>query len=451
MMQAEYKREDHKSYFVVKDQRLDEKREEITYDLGMMCENRINGLLPVSVHSFNGRTELYYDISGKQSLRVLYEKKELQKEELKLLFRNLEQAVSELEEYFLEMERLIIDPDYIYINTAKQAVYLLYYPFYEENFEESVSRFSDYILDKICNEDEQTVIYAYNFYRLIKEEQGDLAAALQKLNEEDKTVSDIPEKTEDRMEEEAFYLDDEDLSDLSKDSVTEDIADKTDTGKVRIAIFGFLGLLGIGIMAYSSWRYGLDFSDLFTRIESVVGMAVVLIALLGWCAFTVAEIIFKRHNEKTEAAENLQDDFGFENLNRGKEIEYDPELFENTFVEEEVKQDEAMFETVLLQENCYTEQRILKGKIKGKTKQIDLSVFPFMIGKSREQVDYVIEDSSISRIHARFTLRDDIVFLTDLNSTNGTMKNGVRLQPNELVALESGDEIRFGKVVFTYY
>ena len=110
-----------------------------------------------------------------------------------------------------------------------------------------------------------------------------------------------------------------------------------------------------------------------------------------------------------------------------------------------------MYETVLLQEDCYVEQRILVGKIKGKQRQIDLSTFPFIIGKSKEQADYVIDDPSISRIHARFTLRDGIVFLTDLNSTNGSMKNGIRLQPNELVELEAEDEIKFGRVTFTYH
>ena len=110
-----------------------------------------------------------------------------------------------------------------------------------------------------------------------------------------------------------------------------------------------------------------------------------------------------------------------------------------------------MYETVLLQENCYVEQRILVGKIKGKKRQIDLSTFPFIIGKNKDQADFVIDDSSISRIHARFTLRDGIVYLTDLNSTNGSMKNGIKLQPNELVEVEAEDEIKFGRVTFTYY
>lgn len=66
-------------------------------------------------------------------------------------------------------------------------------------------------------------------------------------------------------------------------------------------------------------------------------------------------------------------------------------------------------------------------------------------------MDYVLEDNSVSRIHARFTLRDDVVYLTDLNSTNGTLKNGIRLEPNEMTMLEADDEITFGRLTFTYH
>ena len=109
------------------------------------------------------------------------------------------------------------------------------------------------------------------------------------------------------------------------------------------------------------------------------------------------------------------------------------------------------YATILLQENCYSEQRILTGRVKGRKRQIDLSAFPFLVGKSKEQVDYVLDDTSISRVHARFTLREDVVYLTDLNSTNGTKRNGVLLEPNELVMLETDDEITFGRLTFTYH
>lgn len=74
----------------------------------------------------------------------------------------------------------------------------------------------------------------------------------------------------------------------------------------------------------------------------------------------------------------------------------------------------------------------------------------FVIGKQKGEVDLVLEDDTISRLHSRICKEGDIVYLEDLNSTNGTFKNGLRLQPYEKRRLEEGDEVRFGKLLFVY-
>ncbi len=74
----------------------------------------------------------------------------------------------------------------------------------------------------------------------------------------------------------------------------------------------------------------------------------------------------------------------------------------------------------------------------------------FLIGKQKDEVDLVLEDGSVSRIHARISLEDGITYLEDLNSTNGTFKNGLRLQPYEKRRIEENDEIRIGKLLFIF-
>lgn len=72
------------------------------------------------------------------------------------------------------------------------------------------------------------------------------------------------------------------------------------------------------------------------------------------------------------------------------------------------------------------------------------------IGKRKDEVDVVLEDSSVSRLHARITREGEEYHLEDLNSTNGTFKNGLRLQPYEKRKLETGDEIRCGRVTLIF-
>ncbi len=75
---------------------------------------------------------------------------------------------------------------------------------------------------------------------------------------------------------------------------------------------------------------------------------------------------------------------------------------------------------------------------------------PITIGKFEQEADVVLEDASVSRLHAKVTKEDDVFYLQDLNSTNGTYKNGLRLNPYEKRRLDVGDEIKCGRVLFTF-
>src|SRR3954465_12213131 len=55
----------------------------------------------------------------------------------------------------------------------------------------------------------------------------------------------------------------------------------------------------------------------------------------------------------------------------------------------------------------------------------------------------VIEDTSISLMHAKITRKNNEFFLKDLNSTNGTMVNG---QPISEAKLRDLDRVRFAEI-----
>ncbi len=53
-------------------------------------------------------------------------------------------------------------------------------------------------------------------------------------------------------------------------------------------------------------------------------------------------------------------------------------------------------------------------------------------------------EHGVSRRHIRFTSRDRLTYVSDLNSTNGTWLNGQRLTPFTEYLLHDGDELRLG-------
>ncbi len=66
---------------------------------------------------------------------------------------------------------------------------------------------------------------------------------------------------------------------------------------------------------------------------------------------------------------------------------------------------------------------------------------PFEIGRDKEAA-LALADPEVSRRHARFELRDGIVFVRDLESKNGTFLNGRRV--DEPIEVRLGDEIDVG-------
>ena len=60
------------------------------------------------------------------------------------------------------------------------------------------------------------------------------------------------------------------------------------------------------------------------------------------------------------------------------------------------------------------------------------------------------KDQYISRKHASITVVGDTYLLTDIDSTNGTKLNGVRLSPYVPATLHNGDFIQLGSVILQF-
>lgn len=72
---------------------------------------------------------------------------------------------------------------------------------------------------------------------------------------------------------------------------------------------------------------------------------------------------------------------------------------------------------------------------------IPIKVFPFIIGKLATGVNYRIQNPAVSRRHVKFIKEKEDIYLIDLDSTNGTFLNGMRLTAHKLYKLSFDDEI----------
>ena len=71
----------------------------------------------------------------------------------------------------------------------------------------------------------------------------------------------------------------------------------------------------------------------------------------------------------------------------------------------------------------------------------------FLLGRGRD-CDVAFDDAAVSKMHARLHLADGIATIEDLDSTNGTLLNGKRL--DGMVPLRRGDRIGLGTNQIVY-
>lgn len=101
-------------------------------------------------------------------------------------------------------------------------------------------------------------------------------------------------------------------------------------------------------------------------------------------------------------------------------------------------------ETTVLNQNFGSLTRV-------RTKEtVKISKAEFVIGRERSRVDYCISDNTnVGRAHAKILNRGGAAYLVDMNATNGTFLNSVKVSGTQ-VALKNGDKITLADEDFTF-
>jgi len=69
-----------------------------------------------------------------------------------------------------------------------------------------------------------------------------------------------------------------------------------------------------------------------------------------------------------------------------------------------------------------------------------------VVGRSTGSADVVLDDSAVSKIHAKFRIEDKHFTVTDFDTDNGTLVNGQRIRAK--TTLQENDLIGIGRMVF---
>lgn len=473
-MRAEYKRDMNHNYLILQGDALVDTS---SYQVRMLAGNAIPSLLKCRIQGLDGKLLFYYEITSKQSVADLFEKKKLHAEDLNLIFGSFVRVMEEMTEYLLNPGQLVLSPEHMYLDAEKQELFFCYLPGFEKGVKEQFQSLTEYILPKLDHEDNKAVILGYGIYRRALEERFHLEYIKEELYQTKEQLPEsvavqppekkemkltFPEK-EETMEEDFWSR--EELSGNKKEeekkqekkkkekknqgkqekkNIEKEKREKiSEAGKLLPGCFIGAGvvllLLAVKVNGYLPWL----------GIEVMAG-GVLALAGLGTLIYLLLE---KKHkNEKEEIFKNTVR--SYEDL---KIAEYDePEITERKHSQPEIAEQpnvplqENYGETVVLSANPITGPSSLVSREPGELAPIYLTEDLMIIGKLSNASDAVIDLPTVSRVHARIRKREGEYYLTDLNSRNGTSVNGRLLKGDEEYQLQNEDEVDFAQARYIF-
>lgn len=385
---------------------LEKKPEEKKYQYCILNRGGIRGLLPCSLRYINGIAYLYYDISSRQNIKQLYKMHHITREWITDFIWGMRRIEQELERFLLDSRNIIWYPEQIYQDLESNVFSFMYIPYYEGD--NGFRQLLEFWVEQLDYEDEglvECIYHMYEQYENIGEAylQGQIyedAEKLEKAAVVKKTLTVMPEKLTDAVE----RKNDRKIPEEREEAQFPAEAVKPD------GIRHFFESLG------GKKKKGKDRRENYRREmhELMSGQAVA-----EESAYEKGGNIDAKSISMDKAGAGLEEEEDY-----GRTI-YIEGTAENTVREHRL---------------CTAEGRTLAV--------LDRPVLT--IGKKKGETDIVLEDVSVSRLHARIVQERESFYLEDLNSTNGTFKNGLRLQPYEKRELATEDEVRIGRISLTF-
>ena len=132
----------------------------------MLSANAIEGLLKFRVRQTEEAREYYYEITSRQPLRRVLEKRTLSGQELRSILLGVLAVLKRVEEYLLKEEQLLLDPEYLYLEPDHFTVELCLVPGHREEAPQALSKLLGYLLERADHQDREAVVLAYNLYQI---------------------------------------------------------------------------------------------------------------------------------------------------------------------------------------------------------------------------------------------------------------------------------------------
>lgn len=163
-MKTEVKRNLDKTYLLIEEAGIYEE----DYQMHMLRENKIPGLLEVRGRGAGENSQYYYDISCKVSMKTKYEKIPIGYEELKAFLYQLLTVMKEMKKYFLSENKVILNPEFIYYE--KGVFFFCFLPRYAKETTNEFRHLAEYFVSRAEYQEKECVFLAYELHKISMQE-----------------------------------------------------------------------------------------------------------------------------------------------------------------------------------------------------------------------------------------------------------------------------------------
>lgn len=342
----------------------------------------------------DGRSSLWYDITGKQSLDVVLEGRNLDYDTLCQILLGLYESAEGLEDILFCAENMLLFPENIFLNLENGWVYFCYYPQSVPNIQESFLQLMEFFLIKLNHEDDKAVELAYHLYE--QAEKGEWS-----LRELKKSIVLTYQAEEEQKEKHTEYgISEKELEEAAAGGIIENekFEDKNVQKKGLEVVFR-KGLEGL------KKRMQLHLPDSIAQCMQ----------------------IFQKPRARVE-----------------KEKE---ERF--VFEPEEEAEENVIRPTVMVEQLKHPIEGVLRYEGNGACENLIIEGEEYVIGSEQGCAGY-IPNHTVSRRHAKISQIGGVYMIEDLNSLNGTYVGGTLLNYRTKTSLHKNEVIIFADEKFRF-
>ncbi|KAB3537236.1 FHA domain-containing protein [Alkaliphilus pronyensis] len=442
------------------------------HQLEILTDNNHVNMLPIIVHKRDGNLHIFYNITSKQKLSQIIERRRLKRLEFANILMDICKTVIQSSNYLLFEDNFIIDEEAIYVNPSSLKISLLYIPVKLEknSFNTSFVRLVNKLIIHIDANDGVNDGFIQRILVQLDRESFNIGWFLKFLKEIRLTEGNRVEVRDNKSTDEIIDKNSKasNSKPIKKDIITTKTEDTSAAAnneganemelhiKRNTLILFLIQLILLSLVAFMFIEANILINEegLFD-FTALIG-TILVIGALDYLLITKILKKVKGENEAKDVVNNTVDKdkgkMGIKELNLINMNKQEISTFssESYILDENLIGDSLCdsIDTMII--GIDEKQALLTSVRNGIAEKIPINNESFIIGKLADHVDYVISSRGVSRIHAEIFLDNNQYYVKDLNSKNGTFVNGQQIISNQPYEIKDNDTISFADREFVF-